>query len=70
MTVDELKMQRDGHLEYGKVQSKDHAWVKPIFPTVCYYRDEAGQVVGEVRGMAGYGHVLYGRETEHREDVA
>lgn len=62
-TVDDLKMQLDGHLEYGKVQSKDHAWVRPVFPTAAYCLDPEGAVVGELRGMPGYGHVGYGKDT-------
>lgn len=30
MTTDDLKLLRDGHLEYGKVPSSQHAWVRPV----------------------------------------
>jgi hypothetical protein len=65
-TVDDLKLERDGHLEYGTVQSKDHAWVRPVFPTVAYYLDSDGKPVGELRGSPGFGSVGYGKETHWR----
>jgi hypothetical protein len=68
VTVDELKLARDGHLEYGKVQSKDHAWVRPIWPTVAYYLDEDGKVVGKL-ASCGRGHLGYGKQTDRRVTV-
>ena len=31
MTTDDLKLQRDGHLEYGKVPSSKHQWARPVY---------------------------------------
>lgn len=34
MTTDDMKLARDGHLEYGKVPSSKHAWVVDVCPVV------------------------------------
>ncbi len=60
-TVDDLKRERDGHLEYGKVQSKDHAWIRPIYEHIRYVYDAAGVVVGEVTTDGGRGAFMWGR---------
>ncbi len=72
ITIDTLKQQRDGHLEYGKVQSKDHAWVRPVFPTVGYYLDDEGKPVGRLVSCGGgprSGHLQYGKHTDRYVSV-
>ncbi len=55
-TVDDLKRERDGHLEYGKVQSKARAGIRPVYePTWHVY----GVVEGEA--ATGSGAITWGR---------
>jgi len=51
MTWDELKLQRDGHLEYGKVPSSRHAWVVPVHCIVEVTATSVFTTLGDGRGI-------------------
>jgi hypothetical protein len=50
MTTDEMKMSRDGHLEFGKVPSSKHAWVRSIWEIVKVTDTEVHKTLGPGSG--------------------
>lgn len=63
-TLDDLKQQRDGHLEYGRVPLKDRVGLREVYPTTHYFLDPEGRVVGKLRTGEGGDQIGYGNHTD------